>query len=66
MDDVLKTIIASGGLSVSAATSFFRIFENTRYNEDLFPDLSDTPCCIGSTERAVPGAVATFASKNLK
>ncbi|MFQ0813424.1 hypothetical protein AVM02_16365 [Brucella anthropi] len=66
MDYILKTIIANGGLSVQSAVSFFNIFENTLYNEDGILDLSDTPCRIGSTERAVPGAVAAFAGKNLK
>ena len=66
MDDVVKIIICNGGLSVNSGISFFNVISNTIYNEDYIYKMSDTPCVIGSTEHALPGAVEHFANENLK
>ncbi|MBQ0711048.1 MULTISPECIES: hypothetical protein [unclassified Ochrobactrum] len=66
MKDIIRLIIQNGGLSVSSGISFFNVAGNTLYNEDQLQKMSDTPCQVGSTEHALPGAVAHFAGKNLR
>jgi len=53
-------------LSVRSGITFVNVAGNTTYNEDQFGKMSDTPYQVGSTERALPGAVAYFARKNLR
>ncbi|KAB2680202.1 MULTISPECIES: hypothetical protein [Brucella/Ochrobactrum group] len=66
MNDIIKIIISNGGLSVRSGITFVNVAGNTTYNEDQFGKMSDTPYQVGSTERALPGAVAYFARKNLR
>lgn len=65
MEDVLKTIIVNGGLSLNAGLALGCVLGRTHFNEDYLRNLSDTPVQVGSLDHAA-SVCESFAEKNTK